>query len=520
MQDAERTVLTDGTVYDGTGGEPFSGDVFLRGDRIEAVLPPGERVRTGCRRISVRGCAVCPGFVDAHAHSDLTLLADPKAEGKLLQGVTTEISGNCGQSFFPVTDLNREHLERDCRNLGIPLDWSSADDYFRRVESLRPAVNCAFLCGHNALRAAVSGYEDRPLTPSELSHMKELLRSALSAGAPGLSTGLIYVPGRFASREELAEVCSVLREFDALYATHMRSEGDGLLEALDEALYLARCGSGRLEVSHLKTALPRNWGKLDEVFRRIESARAAGLQVTADRYPWVHSQTSLSIVLPAAYDSMTDAEIQSRLSASEAERAAVLPELEKRPRWDRVILSFTALPEYRELLGLPVPEAAARAGMSSGAFVLDVLRRDAARARGAFGGLSPENLEKILLRNWVCCGTDESARPFDDSLGRSHPRGFDSFPRFLNFVRSRLGMAEAVRRVTSLPASVFRLKGRGVLTPGAYADLVVLDPDEFHGTADFGNPHGPCRGLRHVWVNGVPAYGPDGVIRCAGRVCR
>ena len=520
MQDADRTVLTDGTIYDGTGGGPFSGDVFLHGDRIEAVVPRGERVRAGCRVISIRGCAVCPGFVDAHAHSDLTLLADPKAEGKLQQGITTEISGNCGQSFFPVTEFNREHLERDCRNLGVDLDWSGADDYFRRVERVRPAVNCAFLCGHNTLRAAVSGYENRPLTDPELSHMKELLRSALSAGAPGLSTGLIYVPGRFASREELADLCSVLREFDALYATHMRSEGDGLLEALDEALYLARCGSGRLEVSHLKTALPRNWGKLDEVFRRIESARAEGLHVTADRYPWVHSQTSLSIVLPGAYDSMTDAEIQSRLSSSASECAAVLPELEKRPRWDLVILSFTALPEYRELLGLPVPDAAARAGLSPGAFVLDVLRRDGARARGAFGGLSPENMEKILLRDWVCCGTDESARPFDGSLGRSHPRGFDSFPRFLELVRTRFGMAEAVRRVTSLPASVFRLKDRGVLAPGAYADLVVLEPDAFRGTADFGDPHGPCRGLRQVWVNGVPAYGFDGMIRRAGRVCR
>ena len=158
--------------------------------------------------------------------------------------------------------------------------------------------------------------------------------------------------------------------------------------------------------------------------------------------------------------------------------------------------------------------------MSPGAFVLDVLRRDGARARGAFGGLSPENMEKILSRDWVCCGTDESARPFDESLGRSHPRGFDSFPRFLAFVRTRSGMAEAVRRVTSLPASVFRLRDRGILRPGAFADLVILEPDAFQGTADFGDPHGPCRGLHQVWVNGTLAFGPDGVIRCAGRVCR
>ena len=518
--DSERTVLTGGIIYDGTGGEPFPGDVFLHGDRIEAVVPPGTRVRAGWRTVSVRGCAVCPGFIDAHAHSDLTLPANPKAESKLFQGITTEISGNCGQSFFPVTELNREHLERDCRNLGLRLDWSGAAGYFDWVERAGPALNCAFLCGHNTLRAAVAGYGKKRLTESELHRMKELLRDALRAGSPGLSTGLIYVPGRFAGRAELSELCSVLREFDALYATHMRSEGDGLLEALDEALDLARCGSGRLEISHLKTAQPRNWGKLDEVLNRIEAARASGLRVTADRYPWVHSQTSLSVVLPGEYDSMTDAEIQTRLSASGTEREKLLPQLENRPRWDRVILSFTALPEYRALLGLPVPEAAARTGMTPGAFVLDVLTRDAARARGAFGGLSPENMERIILRDWVCCGTDESARPPGESLGRSHPRGFDSFPRFLNLVSSRSGLAEAVRKVTSLPASVFRLRGRGVLKPGACADLTVLDPDRYRGTADFASPHGLCQGVRRVWVNGVPALDPDGTIRCAGRVCR
>lgn len=520
MRDTERTVLTDGILCDGKGGEPFPGDVFLCRDRIEAVVPPGTRVRAGYRTVSVRGCAVCPGFIDAHAHSDLTLLADPKAEGKIFQGITTEISGNCGQSFFPVTELNREHLERDCRNLDIPLDWSDASGYFERVDRARPSVNCAFLCGHNTLRAAAAGYGQKDLPESGLQTMTELLRTSLRAGSPGLSSGLIYVPGRFAGREELARLCSVLREFDALYATHMRSEGDGLEEALEEALYLARCGSGRLEISHLKTAQPRNWGKLESVFRRIEGARAEGLRVTADRYPWVHSQTSLSIVLPGAYDSLTDAEIQHRLSASDTERAAVLPELEKRPHWERVLLTFTSLPEYRTLLGLSIPEASERTGMSPGAFVLDVLTRDGARARGAFGGLSPENMEKIILRDWVCCGTDESARPFDESLGRSHPRGFDSFPRFLNLVRSRLGLAEAVRKVTSLPASVFRLKGRGVLAPGAFADLTILDPDRFRGTADFASPHSPCEGLRQVWVNGVLALGPEGTVRCAGRVCR
>lgn len=513
-------VILNALVYDGLGGEPIRRDVFLSDDRIRAVLPPDEAPHTGFRSLDASGLSLAPGFIDVHAHSDLTLLAAPEAFGKISQGITTEISGNCGQSFFPVTDCNRAHLTKLAGNYGVKPGWSDFSSYVSAVTHAVPAVNFNFLSGHGALRSAVLGYEEKNAAGEDIAAMRQLLADSLKNGCPGLSTGLIYVPGKFASKEELRSVFGVLRDFDALYATHMRSEGDALLEALDEALDLAACGAGRLQISHLKTAHPHNWHKLSRVFEKIEDARNRGMRVTADRYPYTYGQTSLSVILPEPYGAMTDAAIQNALSASPAECERCRLILEKESYWNRILLSFTSLPEYRSLLGLDIASCAARTGFSCASFVMDVLRRDASRAQGAFGGLSPENMERIILKPWVCCGTDENARPADESLGRSHPRGFGSMPRFLNIVRRHLSLAEAIRKTTSLPASVFRLADRGVIRPGAFADLVLFDEENLADAADFAHPHVPASGIRCVWVNGIPAYVPGETIRRAGRfVC-
>ena len=361
----KQTVICGALLCDGTGSAPFSADLFLADDRIVKI---GTGSRAGFDEIHAEGLLVCPGFVDVHAHSDLSLLAAPDAFGKISQGVTTEISGNCGLSPFPVTDRNREKLSHTWKNYGIDLTWTDFSGYADRLKKASPAVNAALLCGHNSLRSAVLGYDDEPVTETALTEMKNLLRTMIGQGALGLSTGLLYVPGKFAKTDELQELMSVLKETDALYVTHLRNEGDTLLEALEEAILLAQYGSGKLQISHLKTALQRNWHKIDALFDAIDRAKAAGVQVTADRYPYTYGQTNLSVILPPPYDRMPDARITETLKNDDAACAALERDLEKEDRWDQIILTSTD-----GLAGLTVTQAAEKMGMTPARFTKDYM---------------------------------------------------------------------------------------------------------------------------------------------------
>ena len=506
------TVIRSVLIYDGSGAAPFPGDVVLNDAVIKDVIPSS---------VSVKDCcfSLAPGFIDVHAHSDLTLLAAPEAYSKISQGVTSEISGNCGQSFFPVTDKNRAHLERLCKNYKVQLQWDSFASYIAALEKAAPSINYNFLCGQGTLRAAVMGYESGKPSPEQLTQMCDLLSDIMTHGACGISTGLLYVPGRFSDVDELSAVMSILKPYSGVYATHLRSEGDDLEDALQEAFHLARNGSGILQISHLKTALKRNWHKLKNVLKMIEEQRSNGLQVYADRYPYTFSQTSLSVILPGEYADMTDAAIQTRLSADPTECARLVAwfKTESDRDWTQVILSFSSLAEYQSYLGYSIAEIAEKQGVTPAECVMDILQRDAARAQGAFGSLSTENMRRILQQDYVCCGSDENARPLSHDLGRSHPRGFGSFPRFLNMVRLENSLAEAIRRVTSLPAHIYGLKNRGLIRRGYYADLVLFDENELNDNADFAHPHSPASGIRRVYVNGVESFRDGQVLARAGR---
>ena len=506
------TVIRHVLIYDGSGAAPFPGDVVLENAVIKQVIPSSAPMEE-CRY------SLAPGFIDVHAHSDLTLLAAPEAYSKISQGVTSEISGNCGQSFFPVTAKNRAHLERLCKNYRVQLQWDSFASYIAALEKAAPSINYNFLCGQGTLRAAVMGYEPGQPSQEELKQMCDLLSDIMTHGACGISTGLLYVPGRFSDVEELSAVMSVLKPYSGVYATHLRSEGDDLENALQEAFQLARSGSGILQVSHLKTALKRNWHKLENVLKMIEEERASGLQVYADRYPYTFSQTSLSVILPGEYADMTDAAIQARLSGDPAECARLVNwfKTESDRDWTQVILSFSSLAEYQSYLGCSIAEIAEKQGVTPAESVMDILQRDAARAQGAFGSLSTGNMRRILKQDYVCCGSDENARPLSLDLGRSHPRGFGSFPRFLNILRQEITLSEAIRRITSLPAGVFGLKNRGLIRSGYYADLVLFDENELKDNADFAQPHSPASGIRSVYVNGVESFQDGQVTARAGR---
>ena len=352
--------------------------------------------------------------------------------------------------------------------------------------------------------------------------MRELLAGQLDQGAAGLSTGLLYTPGCFSDETELLALLRTAAAYGGIYATHLRNEGDRLEEAAGEAIRLAEGAGIPLHISHLKTALPRNWHKLDSILEQIESARKRGIEIHADRYPYTFSQTSLSIVLDKPFDTMTDRAIRDVLRGDPAAYAQALEQLEKSGRdWNRVILSRSSAPAAEGLMGMSVSEAAGAKGRTPAELVMEILREDAPGSLAAFGGMSLKNLKRILEQDWVCCGTDETARPQDDSLGWSHPRGFGSFPRFIRLLREQgMPMEKIIRKLTALPAGFFRLRGRGLIQTGWIADLTVFREEELNSEADFRNPHAPASGIVRVYVNGIAAYDGNNrkVITRNGRV--
>jgi len=518
-----RILLAGGFLYDGTGGVPFPADILIGNDKILQVEPAGKAVFPGAEKKDLTGLSVSPGWIDPHAHSDASLLAAPEAFGKISQGITTEISGNCGLSAFPIlTDEVREHLRILYSSYGIEPDWTDFRSYATALAARQPAVNAVFLCGHNTLRANIAGYRQQELTDAQLTAMNALLTETLKQGVRGLSTGLLYTPGCFADENELLTLLRTAAAHGGVYATHLRNEGDRLEEAVQEAISLAERSGAALQISHLKTALPRNWHKLESVLSVIQAAQQRGVSVHADRYPYTFSQTSLSIVLDQPYDKMTDRAIRDVLRNDPAAYDRALQYLKTSGRdWNRVILSRSQASAAAGLIGLSVSDAAKQTGKTPAELVMEILREDAPGSLGAFGGMSDDNLKRILKQDWVCCGTDETARPADDSLGLSHPRGFGSSPAFIRILRNEgVPMSQIIRKLTSLPARIFKLTDRGVIRPGYYADLVIFKEEELDSEADFTRPHTPASGIRQVYVNGKAAY--DGlaqkVTARAGRI--
>ncbi len=505
-------------IYDGSGGEPYLADLLIRNDRIAQI---GELSSFCGPSLNADGLSLAPGFIDVHAHSDLSLLAAPEAFGKISQGITTEISGNCGLSAFPVrTPEVRDHLNSIYAQYDVPVSWSDFRTYSDALSFCSPAVNVMSLCGHNTLRANLLGYQDSPGSRNDSLAMKHLLAEMLEQGAAGFSTGLLYIPGKFASKAELQTIASALKPFDLPHATHLRSEGASLLESIEEAIDISSAGSNRLQLSHLKTARPENWWKIDSVFDAIERAQKNGMNICADRYPYTYAQTSLSVMLPAPYDSMSDRSISEALRSSPESCRTLELALRSETRWDEIILCTSSCAWARLCFGMTMRDAARQLSVSPAALTVRLMREDAPGTMAAFGGLSPENLDRILDRPYVCCGSDETARPQDERIGRSHPRGFGSFPRFLNLVKKRHTLSEALRRVTSLPAAIFRIPDRGLLRPGFFADLVLFRESALTDCSTFSAPHTPCAGISGVWVNGVLAYDGSGVVARPGRVIR
>jgi N-acyl-D-amino-acid deacylase len=501
-------ILRGGWVLDGLGGEAVRTDIGLVGDRIAAVGDLSRAAAPG--EFAAEGLLVCPGFIDVHTHSDAYLLIEPGAPSKIRQGVTTEITGNCGASAaprWPGYTMPSDWLEQT-----YPGDWHSVAEYRALLDAQKPAVNSAMLIGHRAIRAAVMGIAPRAATKDEIARMAVLLEAALEEGGAGLSTGLVYAPAMHAQPEEITALAKVVARRGGIYATHMRSEGGTLLEAIDEALDVARASGVRLQISHLKTAGRANWHKLDAVLEKIRAAQREGIGAAADRYPYTASCTDLDVILPVWASQGGRAAILVRLR-DPSERAKIRAEMAAArddKYWENVWVGSTRHPDNRAFAGKPISVAAETWKLHPLDAALRLIETDELFTGGIFFGMSEENLWRILAEPWVMIGSDASLRaPWGPlSHDHPHPRAYGTFGRFLRAALDgqTVSVGEAVRKMTSLPAEQFRLKNRGVVRTGAFADLAVIDPKTFRDRATFEKPHQFCTGVAAVWVNGLLTF--------------
>jgi len=526
------TLIRGGLVFDGSGTPPEVKNITIKGEKIAYV---GAESPDADEIVPADGLFVSPGFIDTHAHSDFTLLADPNAaQGKLFQGITTEINGNCGLSGGPMSGAARAQREEDLENYQIKERWESLGEYLNLLNEKGLYYNFATLVGHGNLRGSVIGYENRSPNKGELERMKKLLGESLEAGALGMSTGLIYPPGIYSTTEELIQLAAYGHGIDPefIYSTHMRSEGDKLLEAIDEAIRIGKA-AGRLQISHLKTGGKRNWHKLDDALALIEKEISGGARITADRYPYTAAATDLDAVLPQwMYEGGGEAELQRLKDPLIVER--LKKEVVRGPdEWGRIVVSDTSCKEDQWAEGKNIMEIAAQLGLEPLQAVIHLLIRGSLSVGSIFHSMNEENLRRIYGLPWVMVGSDSSARAFEGitARGKPHPRTFGTFPRFLKrYTIKREGreggfkcedLSESIRKVTRLPANVFGLKGRGMVKEGYAADIAVFDFGKLKDTATFSEPFQRAKGIVHLFVNGKRII-KDGVLtgQKGGKVLR
>jgi N-acyl-D-amino-acid deacylase len=498
-------LIKNGSVLDGTSAEAIRADVGIAGEKIAAV---GDLSKAEAKQvIDATGQFVCPGFIDAHSHSDAYLLIEPRASSKVFQGITTEVCGNCGASVAP--RLGDAKLPSDWQDKPFPGTWSTVAEYRKLFEQVKPAVNEALLIGHNTLHRGISGYEPRGATPDELKEMCRALEQALDEGGCGMSTGLIYPPASAVPSDEIIALAKVCAGRNKIYTSHMRSEGKQLLEAIDEALDIGRRSGARVQVSHLKTSGQANWHKIDAALGKIESAIAEGIEVAADRYPYTAACTDLDIILPdwALYDGKEA--VLAQLADSNVRKKIRDEVLEDRGEFgfSTVMIGSVEHPLFHTFKGMKVDEAARLLGMEPVDALLHIIEKDELRTGGIFFGMCEENMWKILAQPWVMIGCDASLRAPDGILSKDHPhpRAYGSFTKLLraSLDGQTVPLPEMIRKMTSLAAEHFRLKDRGVLKKGNFADVVVFDPAKVKENTSYAKPHQLSEGITALVVNGT-----------------
>jgi len=509
-------LIKNGRIVDGTGAPWFRGDIAILEDRIVAV---GSLAGAPAKLIvDAENLVVAPGFIDLLGQSEFNVLVDGRAASKILQGVTTEVTGE-GTSIAPVNDRMMREAKASAEHFGVTQNWRTLADYFRRLETQsRPAINIATFVGAGGVRDYVIGKDDRPATPAELEQMKQVVATAMEQGALGLSTSLQYVPDRFASTNEIVELAKVAAQYGGVYFTHQRSESGRIFESLEEVITISRQAGIPAQIWHLKTAYRSNWGKMPEVLRRLEQARATGVDITANQYPYTRASNGLDACLPLwAREGGLDKMLARLHDAAERERIKqemLDPNVTAwENQWygsgggDGVMLASVLNPELRQYEGLTMTQIGAAMGKDPRDAVMDLVIADRGESSVIIAIMSEEDVRAALQHPLVGIGTDSGAKAEDGKLSqsKSHPRAWGSFPRILGkYVRDEhlLTLEEAIRKMTSKAAASVHLHDRGILRPGIIADITIFDPVTIGDVSTFDDPNHYSIGVSHVFVNG------------------
>lgn len=508
-------IIRDGWIYDGHGNAPTHGDIAVRRGRVIAV--GALKDYEAAHDVDAHGLAVAPGFINVLSWAPDSLLEDGRGMSDLKQGVTLEIFGE-GQSYGPVNARIREEMIKTQGDIRFDVSWHSLDDFLRMLVRHGVSPNVASFVGATTVREYVVGFDDRAPTATELRKMQALVRDAMRDGALGVGSSLIYAPASYASTAELIALAKAAGEFDGAYISHLRSEGDRLLEALDELIVIAREAHVHAEAYHLKAAGEKNWPKMREAIDRIEAARAAGLSVSANMYTYTAAATGLDAAMPPWVQEGGLDEWIARLRQP-AIRERVIREMQSAaPDWenlyaaagspDRILLIGFRNDRLKPLTGKSLADIARMRGRSPEETAIDLVIQDRTRVSTAYYLMSEDNVTLGLSQPWVSLGSDEGAPAPEGVFLKSnpHPRAYGNFARFLGrYVREQkvTTLPDAIRRITHLPALNFKLKDRGCLDPGCHADIVIFDPATIADHATFDDPHRYSTGVADVFVNGV-----------------
>jgi N-acyl-D-amino-acid deacylase len=508
------TVIRGGTIYDGGGGAPYTGDVGLRGDRIAYVGP--RLAGSGRTEIDATGLAVAPGFVNMLSWANEALIADPKSQSDIRQGVTLEVMGE-GESMGPWSDEMKRLETRRQGDIRYEIQWTSLGDYLAWLERRGVSPNVASFVGASTVRVHELGEGDVDPTPAQLDRMRALVRSAMNEGAMGLGSSLIYAPAYFAETPELIALASEAGKCGGMYISHMRDEGPKLLEAIDELVEISAASGAPAEIYHFKQSGKSNWGKIEPAIARIEAARARGLRITADMYTYAASSTGLDAAMPlwiqeggieAWVGRLKDPALRAR-ALGEMRRGEVSEngDLVVREPSKVLLLGFKS-EALKPLTGRTLEEVARERGKSPEETAADLIVEDNSRIQVAYFSMSEDNVRREVALPWMSFGSDASSQAPEGVFLKSstHPRAYGNFARVLGkYVRDEkaLTLQEAVRRLSALPAANLGVKDRGMLKPGNFADLALFDPAEIRDQATFARPQQYAVGMRHVFVNGV-----------------
>lgn len=501
-------------LVDGTGAPAVPMDLAIDGPRISGVYKRTEA--KGLMIIDAHGKIVCPGFVDIHSHSDLHLLANPLAESKIMQGVTTELVGNCGGSAAPLIGAARTDIKEAADHLCVALDWITMDEYLLRLNHLKTSVNVCTLVGAETIRKSVLGDHDVQPSGEKLGQMRNLVADAMLQGAFGISSGLIYAPGCYATTEELIALASTAASFGGMYASHIRGEGRTLVKAVAEAIEIGRESHARVEISHHKACGQANWGRVKETLDMIMHARMEGVDVAFDVYPYTASCASLDTILPPWAREGGREAVLSRLK-DPALRARLVKELETpsddweaiaaETDWENIMLVDFKNERNKKYENKSVARIAKETGKKPTELALDMMCDERLRVFAIFHEINEDDVLRVISSPLSVIGSDGCAEkpygPGSDSA--THPRAYGTFPRVLRkyaIEQSALSIEEAVRKMTSMPAERIGLENRGVLAKGMAADVVVFDPSRVRDCATFEKPHVYPEGIEHVIVNG------------------